>query len=166
MSKQSAVERAARAAERFGSATDAVDAAAADLLGINRTDLRILGVVAEGALTAGRVADAVGLSPAAATTAIQRLVARGHLTREPDPDDRRRAVIALTPSARRRAAEIYGPVGEAGVAELQRFSAAELEVISDFLERGRAFQLAQAERIRGMAVNTPASEPGAGQALP
>src|SRR3954469_19571917 len=52
VSKQSAVERAARAAERFGSATDAVDAAAADLLGVNRTDLRILGVVAEGALTA------------------------------------------------------------------------------------------------------------------
>jgi DNA-binding MarR family transcriptional regulator len=151
VSKQSSVKRAARAAERFGSAADAVDAAAADLLGVNRTDLRILGAVVEGALTAGQVADAVGLSPAAATTAIQRLVARGYLTREPDPDDRRRAVVELTPSARQQAKLIYGPVGEAGMSELQRFTAAELEVIADFLERGRALQLAQAERIRGMA---------------
>jgi DNA-binding MarR family transcriptional regulator len=162
VSKQLAVERAARAAERFGSAADAVDAAAADLLGVNRTDLRILGAVADGALTAGQVAGAVGLSPAAATTAIQRLVTRGYLTREPDPDDRRRAVVELTPAARRRAEEIYGPVGEAGEAVLQRFTAAELEVIADFLERGRALQLAQAERIRALV----GMAPGAGQALP
>jgi DNA-binding MarR family transcriptional regulator len=162
VSKQLAVERAARAAERFGSAADAVDAAAADLLGVNRTDLRILEAVADGALTAGQVAGAVGLSPAAATTAIQRLVTRGYLTREPDPDDRRRAVVELTPAARRRAEEIYGPVGEAGEAVLQRFTAAELEVIADFLERGRALQLAQAERIRALV----GMAPGAGQALP
>jgi hypothetical protein len=37
------------------------------------------------------------------------------------------------------------------VSELHRFTAAELEVIADFLERGRALQLAQAERIREMA---------------
>ncbi|WP_433294047.1 MarR family winged helix-turn-helix transcriptional regulator [Pseudonocardia sp. CA-142604] len=159
MSKQLAVERAARAAERFGNAADAVDAAAADLLGVNRTDLRILGAVADGALTAGQVAAAVGLSPAAATTAIQRLTAREYLTREPDPDDRRRAVVALTPSARRRAEEIYGPVGEAGTDELQRFTVAELTVIADFLERGRAFQLAQAERIRGLVGTGPADGP-------
>jgi hypothetical protein len=60
-------------------------------------------------------------------------------------------VVELTAAARRRAEEIYGPVGEAGEAELQRFTAAELEVIADFLEHGRALQLAQAERIRGMA---------------
>ncbi|MFD1534593.1 MarR family winged helix-turn-helix transcriptional regulator [Pseudonocardia aurantiaca] len=151
MSKQSAVDRAARAAERFGAAADAVDAAAADVLGVNRTDLRILGAVVDGALSAGRVAEAVGLSPAAATTAIQRLVASGYLTREPDPQDRRRAVVELTPAARRLAERIYGPVGDAGVAELQRFTAAELEVITEFLERGNALQLAQAERIRGLA---------------
>jgi DNA-binding MarR family transcriptional regulator len=142
------VDRAARAAERFGAAADAVDAAAADVLGVNRTDLRILGAVVDGALSAGRVAEAVGLSPAAATTAIQRLVASGYLTREPDPQDRRRAVVELTPAARRMAERIYGPVGDAGVVELQRFTAAELEVIAEFLERGNALQLAQAERIR------------------
>jgi DNA-binding MarR family transcriptional regulator len=150
VSKQLAVERAAHAAERFGAAADAVDAAAADALGINRTDLRILGAVAGGAMSAGQVAEAVGLSPAAATTAIQRLVTSGYLTREPDPADRRRAVVDLTPQARRTAERIYGPVGDAGVAELQRYTTAELELIADFLERGQALQLAQARRIREM----------------
>jgi DNA-binding MarR family transcriptional regulator len=151
VSKQSAVERAARAAAEFGAAADAVDEAAALAFGVNRTDLRILAAVAGGPRTAGQVAAAVQLSPAAATTAIQRLVARGHLTRETDPEDRRRAVVALTASARELVDRIYGPLGEAGTALLRRWSAAELELIADFLERGRAMQLAQAERIRGMA---------------
>jgi DNA-binding MarR family transcriptional regulator len=153
VSKQSAVERAARAASEFGDAADAVDAAAADVLGINRTDLRILGTVLTGPLTAGQVAAAVHLSPAAATTAIQRLVARGYLTREPDPEDRRRAVVALTGTARELADRIYGPVGEAGVAAMSRWSAAELELIADFLERGRALQLTQADRIRRLVAD-------------
>ncbi|TQM37935.1 MarR family winged helix-turn-helix transcriptional regulator [Pseudonocardia cypriaca] len=162
MSKQLAVERAARAAAEFGDAAGVVDAAAADVFGVNPTDLRILGAVLDGPLTAGQVAAAVHLSPAAATTAIQRLVARGHLTREPDPEDRRRAVVALTPSARELAERIYGPVGEAGVAEMQRWSAAELELIADFLERGRAVQLAQAARIRALVADRepPLDEPG------
>lgn len=151
MSKQSAVERAARAAAEFGDAADVVDDAAATVFGVNRTDLRLLGAVRHGVLTAGQVAEAVHLSPAAASTAIQRLVARGYLTREPDPSDRRRAVVALTPTARRLAERIYGPVGEAGAAALQSWTTAELELIADFLERGRAVQLAEAARIRAMA---------------
>lgn len=155
MSKQSAVERAARAAADFGAAADAVDHAAAAVFGVNRTDLRILGAVSElGPLTAGQVAAAAQLSPAAATTAIQRLVGRGHLTREVDSGDRRRAVVDLTAPARQLVHRVYGPVGTAGVAELRRYSAAELAVVADFLERGRRVQLAEAARIRGLAGQT------------
>lgn len=151
MSKQLAVERAARAAQEFGAATDAVDEAASVACGVNRTDLRIVGVVHDrGPLTAGQVAAAVELSRAAATTAIQRLVARGHLTRHVDPGDRRRAVVALTDTATSLIDRVYGPVGEDGVAALHAWSAAELALIADFLERGRRLQLEQAARIRAM----------------
>ncbi len=152
MSKQLAVERAAKAAQEFGAATDAVDEAASVAFGVNRTDLRIVGVVHDrGPLTAGQVAAAVDLSPAAATTAIQRLVARGHLTRQVDAGDRRRAVVALTGPALHLVDRVYGPVGESGVAELHAWSEAELALIADFLERGRRLQLEQAARIRGLA---------------
>jgi len=145
------VERAAQAAAEFGDAGDAVDDAAAVVFGVNRTDLRLIGALRDGPLSAGQLAAAVPLSPAAATTAIQRLVARGHLSREPDPADRRRAVVALTPQAMQIIEQVYGPVAEAAHAVLERWSVAELALIADFLERGRALQLAEAERIRAMA---------------
>lgn len=151
MSKQSLVEQAARAAADFGTAADAVDEAAAAVLGVNRTDLRILGALQSAPLTAGQLATAVQLSPAAATTAIQRLAARGHLTRQTDPSDRRRAVVDLTAPTRRLVDRVYGPIAAAGAVELERYTAAELEVITDFLERGRLLQLAEADRIRELA---------------
>jgi hypothetical protein len=128
VSKQSAVERAALAAGRFGDAADALDEAAACVFGVNRTDLRVIGALRDGPLSAGRLAAAVQ-----------------------DPDDRRRAVVALTPQALRLVERVYRPVLEAGLATLQRWSAAELDLIADFLERGRALQLAEAERIRALA---------------
>ena len=144
-------DEAARAAAAFGDANDAVDTAAAAVLGINRTDLRILGLVlAEGAMAAGPLAAAAGLSPAATTTAIQRLVTAGHLIRATDPHDRRRAVVQLTTSAEAALDRIYGPIHRAGLRELARYSAAELALITDFLNRGRRMQLEQAERVRSL----------------
>ncbi|MFD6140353.1 MarR family winged helix-turn-helix transcriptional regulator [Promicromonospora sp. NPDC060271] len=152
MSKQSLVERAAKAVERFGAAADVVDDAAADAFGIIRTDLRIIGelVDAGGRMTAGQVAEATGLSPAATTAAVQRLVEHGYVVREPDPADRRRVTVTLTAAAEQRVESVYGPVAEDGTAELRRRTVAELEVIIDFLERGYALQLEQAARIRAM----------------
>ena len=142
---------AARAAADFGAASDVVDDAAATLLGVNRTDLRILGLVFDaGALSAAPLANAAKLSPAATSTAIQRLVAAGHLTRTVDAADRRRAVVAITPRTVELLDRIYGPIGRAGLRELARYSAAELAVITDFLHRGRSLQLAQADRIRSL----------------
>ncbi len=155
MSKQpdltTARTEAVVAAARLGAANDAVDAAAAGALGINRTDLRILGVVLEsGPIAAGTLAAAAGLSPAATTTAIQRLVTAGYLTRDVDPADRRRATVAITPAATDVLHRVYGPIERAGRRELARYSAAELAVIVDFLRRGERMQLDQAARIRAL----------------
>lgn len=150
MPKQSAVERAARAAAAYGDAADAVDQAVADAIRVNRTDLRILGVIYQhGPTSAGRLAAAVGLSPAATTEAVQRLVARELLARDTDPADRRRAVITVGAGGVGLAERFYGPVGEAAQALLERYGDAELAVIADFLERARDLQLAEARRIRG-----------------
>lgn len=161
MSKQSLVERAARAAERFGAATDAVDEAAAQALHVNRTDLRILAELASSGtpMTAGGLAVAARRSPAAITSAIQRLAARGLVERRPDEADRRRAVVDLTDDARDRIDRIYGPVAAAGLAALQRLSQDELRTVAEVLERGHAIQAEQAERIRtGEGPHAPAPD--------
>lgn len=143
------MERTARAAREFGDANDAVDQAAADHFGINRTDYRIVAAThIVGPLSAGRLAEAVDLSPAATTEAVQRLVAKGLLTRDTDPADRRRAVIARVPAVGEALDAFYAPVRDGGFALLRRYTVAELELINGFLERGRALQLAVAERIR------------------
>jgi DNA-binding MarR family transcriptional regulator len=142
---------AARAAADLGTATDEVDAAAAAVLGVNRTDLRILGVVADaGTIAAGPLAVAARLSPAATTTAVQRLVAAGHLTRRVDDRDRRRAVVALTAEAAAQLERIYGPIARTGRRMLGDYTADELALITAFLDRARGMLHAQAERIRGL----------------
>jgi DNA-binding MarR family transcriptional regulator len=143
------VEAAATAAASFGAAAAAVDEAAAAAFAVNRTDLRIIGTLnASGRMSAGQVAVSCGLSPAATSSAIQRLVDAGHVTRSVDPDDRRRAVVALTVAAATRLKQIYGPVGKAGMTQLAEYDQDQLALLTDFLHRGEAFQLAQAERIR------------------
>jgi DNA-binding MarR family transcriptional regulator len=142
---------AARAAADFGAATDVVDEAAAATLGVNRTDLRILGLVhTTGPLSAAALAAAAKLSPAATTTAIHRLGAAGYLTRTVDEGDRRRAVVALTPEAGELIERVYGPVARAGQRALAGYSDAELGLIIGFLRQGVELQLAQADRIRTM----------------
>jgi DNA-binding MarR family transcriptional regulator len=156
-------DEAAQAAADFGAAADAVDTAAAALFGINRTDLRILGLVFDaGTMAAGPLAAAAALSPAATSTAIQRLVAAGHLSRGVDQHDRRRAVVALTPSATTLLNQVYGPLARAGMRELTRYSADELAVIVDFLRRGIRLQLAQADRVRGLTPSLGLTHDGGG----
>jgi DNA-binding MarR family transcriptional regulator len=113
--------------------------------------LRIIGTLhQQGALTAGQLAGMCGLSPAATSTAIQRLVGGGHVTRAVDSEDRRRAVIAVTSSTSDLLEAIYGPVGEAGMAQLAEYGPAQLALLTDFLHRGETLQHAQAERIRSL----------------
>jgi DNA-binding MarR family transcriptional regulator len=153
MSKQSetseSVLAVARAAAAFGAAAGAVDDAAADAFGVNRTDLRMIGILhARGALAAGQLAASCGLSPAATSTAIQRLALAGYVNRDSDSDDRRRAVVSVTASAAQRLEEIYGPVGKAGMAQLAEYDREQLALLADFLRRGEELQRTQAARIR------------------
>ena len=148
------LDAAARAAADFGAAADLVDEAAAATLGVNRTDLRILGLVSQsGPLSAAALAGAAKLSPAATTTAIQRLVAARHLTRTVDREDRRRAVVALTPHAEALIDRVYGPIERAGHRILASYSADELALITGFLRRGVDLQAAEADRVRAMTRN-------------
>ncbi|GAA0576833.1 MarR family transcriptional regulator [Kribbella sandramycini] len=149
MSKQTLIAEITSAVVRFQNATERVDAAAAAALGINRTDLACIGLLAiSGGMTAGRLATEAGLSPAATTTVIERLEAAGYAVRSKDGADRRRVVVTTTPLAEERIEQVYGPVLPAGTALLSRYTRAELETIQRFLTQGEELQDRQAERIR------------------
>jgi DNA-binding MarR family transcriptional regulator len=156
MSKQRVDDAAVRVAllsADFGAASDEIDAAAARVFGVNRTDLRILDLVnRSGRLSAGLLAAAAGLSPAATTTAVQRLVTAGHLVRAVDPADRRRVVLTLTDSAVALVRSCYGPLGTATLQLLRSMSPAELATVEAFLSAGVTLQREAAARIRAMPV--------------
>lgn len=155
--REQSLDRVAAAAAGFGAAADAVDSAVAAVLGVNRTDLTILGAVHHvGRLTAGDAATAARLSPAATSAAIRRLVGAGLLRREIDPKDRRRAALTVTERAGGIIEQAYGPIGRGGRAELERWTSEELAVIESFLTTGIQFQQHHAARIRTWAKGRPA----------
>ena len=147
--REALIEEVSREIAEFQSASDLVDEAAATLLGVNRTDQRCLGLLfLSGPMTAGQLAQASGLSPGAATTALDRLEQAGYARRVRDPNDRRSVFIELTPEAQQLIDEIYGPIGQAGRVSLARYTDEELAFLRDFLREGRALQTEHAARIR------------------
>jgi DNA-binding MarR family transcriptional regulator len=126
-----------------GLITDRYDEAVCEALGVNRTDLRVLDVLERiGPLPAGKLAREAGLSPGAMTASIDRLESAGHARRVRDRSDRRRITVEITPSARKRAWEMYGPWNEGFERVLAGYSLRDLELIRDYWQRG----IASAER--------------------
>jgi DNA-binding MarR family transcriptional regulator len=128
---------------------DLFDQAAADRLGVNRTDFRVLDVLErEGPITPSRLAERNDLSRPAMTTVIDRLEKAGYARRGSDSADRRRVLVEITPLARRRALDIYAPFGEITEAEFGRYTTKELELIARFLGHCIELTEAQLERVR------------------
>jgi DNA-binding MarR family transcriptional regulator len=146
---QELVEALTAANRRYQQGTDALDQAASELLGINRTDARCIDVVLQrGRVTAGDLALAAGLSPGAATTAIDRLERAGYVRRARDSEDRRRVIVEPTERIAELAEEVYGPLRVGGAALMQGFSERQLAEITKFFEGAADLQLNRANEVR------------------
>ena len=132
-------------------ASDKFDDVAAEVLGINRTDHRVLDVLDRlGPIPAGDLAKEAGLSPAAMTASIDRLEEAGIAHRIRDSSDRRRVLVEVDAGTRKRAMKIYGPLEQAFLKQTEHYSTGQLEVIRDFLERGQVISDEHLERVRRM----------------
>jgi DNA-binding MarR family transcriptional regulator len=137
-------------AQAHQAAVDAVDAAAAAYLQVNRTDLRCLEILTQNdSVLPSQLAAQLGLTTGSVTTMLDRLERLGYATRSADPADRRKVVIRITSKAAKKAAKLYGPLALEGDRDvLSRYSAAELGVLLDFHRRSRQLQERHAARIR------------------
>jgi DNA-binding MarR family transcriptional regulator len=146
------VDAFGRAIADLQDATDLFDDAAAVALGLNRTDLRVLGLLLRGGpQLPSALADRAGLSRGAMTTAVDRLVREGYAARSDDPADGRRLRVEATPTAQRRCAEIWGPLAAQNSAVLEGWTPPELEKLLVLVERVRAVQLAEVPRVRAFS---------------
>jgi DNA-binding MarR family transcriptional regulator len=134
MSKDGLIEELITTFRVSGNQDAAFDNLAADRLGISRTDLHCLNAIENGGgLTAGQLASEAGLTTGAVTGVIDRLERAGYARRIPDPTDRRRVRLEVTPEFYARAGEIWGPLAADWKAALAGFTVAELERITEFL---------------------------------
>ncbi|TCO65175.1 MarR family winged helix-turn-helix transcriptional regulator [Actinocrispum wychmicini] len=112
--------------------------AVAARLGIGSSDLNCLNLLQlAGPMTAGKLAEEIGLTKGGAiTAALDRLERAGMIERERDPADRRRIIIRPT----QRVIDLVGPLMPADVWEnlYDRYTDDELRVVLDFTERSSA----------------------------
>lgn len=103
-------------------------------LGVSPSDLQCLFVLSRhGACTPGRLAREIGLTTGSASRMVERLLIAGLVERTPDPDDRRRVVVAARTEALERVAELYDPLNARLRELLGGLDAAVLEGMLDFV---------------------------------
>jgi len=110
--------------------------AIADRLGMGLTDLHCVNLLdIEGPMTAGRLAELMGLTTGAVTGVLDRMERAGLVRREADPADRRRVVARLVPEGMARVRAAYVAVG-AAVQELYAgFDDAQIALLVEYAER-------------------------------
>jgi DNA-binding MarR family transcriptional regulator len=139
---------------------DRLDEAVATQFGLNRTDLRCLGILyRRGRVTAGELAEESGLTPGAITTVLDRMERGGYANRVADPTDRRRVLVTSTAATRELGARVWGEVELASRARLTELDDTGVTTIRDYIRGVREFYEEQVQ-----AVAAPAAEADAGPA--
>ena len=103
-------------------------------LEVNETDFSAMEhLINNGPMTAGDLAKAVGISPGSATVMIDRLVEVGHVTRSPNPNDRRGVLITPNPDSVAQAWKHISPLIMASEKLLSELSSSERAAIEKYL---------------------------------
>ena len=110
--------------------------AVAQRMGLDPTAYKTLFLLGRlGPLSAGEITAHAGLATASVTDLIDRLVAKGFVSREAHPKDRRRIVVTLLESAVTSVRQEFGIPNPSLAELLARYDIPQLEVIADFLVR-------------------------------
>src|SRR5215204_1071846 len=119
--------------------------------GMNLTDLQCINILTStGPITAGQLAETMGLTTGAVTGVINRMERMGYARREKDPDDGRRVVIRPVPEELERVgADVFGSYERRALdALVSEYDERDLAVIVDFMQKGSALTEEEIARIR------------------
>jgi len=131
--------------------------AVADRVGLAARDLECLDlVVLGGAVTAGDLARATGLTTGAITGVIDRLESAGVARRENDPTDRRKVLVRAQPAVEERIAPLFEPMARAAWSVMAAYDDGQLALVLDFLNRA---YLAGSEATAALRDKAAASDP-------
>lgn len=124
------------AVRRMGAQSVLSSAAMARHFGLHPTDLEVLDLIfLRETVTAGELATATGLTSGSVTALVDRLAARGYVTRRRDEADRRRILISVVRAATAPIEAAYEPRRAAMRALWSSFDEETLRAVTDFLTR-------------------------------
>ncbi len=124
--------------------------AVAQRSGMNLTDLQCLAILTStGQITAGQLAETMGLTTGAVTGVINRMQRAGYVRRGKDPGDGRRVVIQPVPEELERAgAGFFGSQEKAFDALVSDYDDRDLAIILDVMRKSNAATREETARIR------------------
>jgi DNA-binding MarR family transcriptional regulator len=141
-SRETILEEFARVGREHSDATVLFHATLAARLDLHPTDYKTLGILQRlGPQSAGEIARHSGLATASVTNLIDRLERKGFVRRVADAADRRRVLVEPNEDRVTAARSLFASASRSLAQLLERYSARELAVITDFLARN-------AERLR------------------
>ncbi|HEX5502423.1 MAG TPA: MarR family transcriptional regulator [Thermomicrobiales bacterium] len=125
--------------------------AVAERSGLNLTDVQCIDILAAtGPLTAGQLAELMGLTTGAVTGVVNRMERAGYVRREKDPDDGRRVVVSpVTEELERARAGLFAEQERALAAVLSAYDDRDLAVVLEILRQSNAMTREETARIRG-----------------
>jgi DNA-binding MarR family transcriptional regulator len=107
-----------------------------ELVGLGPTDMKALDLARdEEHLTAGRLAQATGLSTSATTAVLDRLERRGFVRRERDPADRRKVVVVPTGRHDAELEPIFSRIADLTRQSLDDYDEDQLALLVGFIQR-------------------------------
>ena len=122
------------AMQRYQRSVQAFDDAVGRQLGLGPADLRCLDWLADGPKTAGQLARATALTPAATTALVDRLARKGLVERYRSDEDRRQVLVRMTDLGVAQTMRFYGPLVEEGQHVFDDLSDRELRLMRGYLE--------------------------------
>lgn len=140
----------------LGAYTVMFHSAVSERLGLNATDHKALDLLSRaGALTAGELAELVGLTTGAVTGMVDRLEQAGYVRRVRDPNDRRKVIIEPIAGHERmqQLDAVFASLRQKVVGVAEQYSDEQLATVIDFLSKTIAVFRAETTRLRDEARN-------------
>jgi len=137
------------AMQRYQRSVQAFDDAVGRQLGLGPADLRCLDWLADGPKTAGQLARATALTPAATTALVDRLARKGLVERYRSDEDRRQVLVRMTDLGVAQTMRFYGPLVEEGQHLFDDLSDRELRLMRGYLETITDLTERHRDRVEG-----------------
>ena len=146
--KAELVQRLGTLIVRWQEATQRYDEEVGAIFQLGPAERLCLSFLTSGPQTASAIARATRLTPAAVTSLVDRLEARGYVRRKPDPLDRRKVLVEAAEATFALIEKAYAPLASAGAAALSRRNLEQLRLLTEVIEEVLAIQNRMTEQLQ------------------